>query len=83
MPDFAQTLRQSPGAQRATRALHLNAGYIAEARPVERGQAQDPNGNTVSLELEMVKAVDADRQHGRALAIYRSGLTILRASLGR
>ena len=43
----------------------------------------EPNGNSVSLETEMVDAVAAKRQSDRALAIYRSGLTILRASIGR
>lgn len=43
----------------------------------------DANGNSVSLELEMLKSVDAKRQHDRAVAIYRSSLHILRTSLGR
>ncbi len=43
----------------------------------------DPNGNSVSLEEEMFKAVEVKRQHDRALAIYRSSLNILRTSLGR
>lgn len=42
-----------------------------------------PNGNSVSLELEMVAAVDAQRSHNRALNVYRSALTIMRTSLGR
>ncbi|MCA0870509.1 FlgB family protein [Seohaeicola saemankumensis] len=43
----------------------------------------DPNGNSVSVEEEMFKAVEVKRQHDRALAIYRSSLNILRTSLGR
>lgn len=45
--------------------------------------ATDPNGNSVSVEEELFKAVDVKRQHDRALAIYRSSLNVLRASLGR
>ena len=83
MPDFARTLREPLSQQRATRATHLNGSTGREVEAVDRRAVQDPNGNTVSLELEMLNAVAADRQHSRALAIYRSGLNILRASLGR
>jgi len=43
----------------------------------------DPNGNSVSVEEELFKAVEVKRQHDRAVAIYRSSLNILRTSLGR
>ncbi|MEM9317770.1 MAG: FlgB family protein [Pseudomonadota bacterium] len=42
-----------------------------------------PNGNSVSLELEMVASVDAQRAHSRALNVYQSALNILRTSIGR
>ncbi|MFQ6550771.1 FlgB family protein [Aestuariibius insulae] len=42
-----------------------------------------PNGNNVSLETEMLRSVDAQRQHNRALAIYSHAMTVLRVSLGR
>ncbi|SMX32221.1 FlgB family protein [Maliponia aquimaris] len=83
MPDFASGLRDGLMGQRATRAAHLNGGTSRSAEGVERRQVLDPNGNTVSLEQEMVKSVRAKSQHDRALAIYRSNLNILRASLGR
>ena len=71
--------------QRATRPGHLNG----TDRPFDLGIAErrdavaDPNGNSVSLEAEMMTAVEVKRQHDRALAIYKSSLTVLRASLGR
>lgn len=43
----------------------------------------DPNGNSVSLETEMLKAVDVKRTHDQALAIYKSSLDVLRLALGR
>ncbi|WP_146347504.1 FlgB family protein [Falsiphaeobacter marinintestinus] len=43
----------------------------------------DPNENSVSIEEEMLKAVEVARQHERALSIYRSALSVLRTSLGR
>ncbi|NCQ24527.1 MAG: flagellar biosynthesis protein FlgB [Rhodobacteraceae bacterium CG17_big_fil_post_rev_8_21_14_2_50_63_15] len=43
----------------------------------------DPNGNSVSLESEMLKAVDIKNQHDRALAIYKSSLDVLRLVVSR
>ena len=48
--------------------------------PPERPHYEGP---TVSIEEEMLKAVEVTRQHDRALAIYKSSLSILRSSLGR
>lgn len=84
---YAETLKETPGAdtQKATRAGHLN-GQLRDAPPEvsQRDIAySDPNGNAVSLEQEILKAVEVKRQHDRATAIYKSSLTILRASLGR
>lgn len=76
------TLVQMDGrAQRSTRAGHIHTPWAEATRPRTDREQADPNGNTVSLETEMVKAVDAKRQHDRALSIYRSGLSILRASI--
>lgn len=83
LPDFASGLREGLIGQRATRSAHLNGSAVRMTEGTERRQALDPNGNTVSLEEEMVKSVRAKSQHDRALAIYRSNLNILRASLGR
>lgn len=69
----------------ATRQAHLNAplqSFEIEVADV-RGAEADPNGNSVSLEDEMMKAVDVKRQHDKALAIYKSSLGILRSAIGR
>nr|WP_146588487.1 FlgB family protein [Puniceibacterium confluentis] len=82
---FAEMMRQrsGPDLQRATRPGHL-AGQTETVVPTtERRQSADPNGNSVSLETEMLMAVDAKRAHDMSLAIYRSNLNILRTSLGR
>ena len=42
-----------------------------------------PDGNTVSLEHEMMRAVSARQQHEMALGIYSMARDLLRASLGR
>jgi flagellar basal-body rod protein FlgB len=80
---FAETLRGDMIGQRATRSGHLNGQTERGAEVQQRRSAQDPNGNTVSLELEMLEAVEAKRHHDRALAIYRNSLSVIRASLGR
>lgn len=71
---------------RATRAGHLGAtgGGVTLAAPDQtRRGTMAPNGNSVSLEGEMVKAAEVKREHDLALAIYGKSLAILRASLGR
>jgi len=70
---------------RATRASHLHGTtslYQAEIFTTDEN-IQNPNGNSVSLEVEMMKAVDVQREHERAVAIYKSSLGILRSALGR
>lgn len=42
-----------------------------------------PNGNSVSLEAEMVKTAELRHEHEMSLGIYRSALDILRTSIGR
>jgi len=84
--DFADVMDPAaPDAMRATRARHLNGthpGALPQARVAETTE-REPNGNSVSVETELMKGVAARRQHDQALAIYRAGLSLLRASLGR
>ena len=84
---FPEMIRQETAQYglRATRDSHLNGSRSGQMpEPAEdTGAISDPNGNSVSLETEMMRSVEIKRQHDRALAIYRSSLTILRASLGR
>lgn len=84
LPPFAEVY-EAPGGLRATRAGHLGAGTAEGAEAVARhGRgAASPDGNTVSLEAEMVASVEVQQQHEMALAIYRNASDILRASLGR
>jgi flagellar basal-body rod protein FlgB len=86
VPDFAAAYRDATGgvALRATRPGHIGS----EDSPPEfvtrtvRGAAS-PDGNTVSVESEMMKAVEVRQEHEMALAIYRSVSDVLRTSLGR
>lgn len=69
----------------ATRAGHITGSNSGPAfrEVVLEDQATDPNGNSVSLETEMLKAVNVKRQHDKALAVYRSTLNVLRLAVGR
>ena len=72
------------GAMRATRPGHLDAEPdLAALRVVEAGGAASPNGNSVSVETEMMKSAEVKLQHDMATSIYRASLDMLRASLGR
>ena len=85
LPNFKETLQNAPNAarMRASRPTHLQGlpGISSAAQSFERPGEPDPNGNTVALDNEMMLAVEAKRQHDRALAIYRSALNILRTSI--
>jgi flagellar basal-body rod protein FlgB len=83
---FADTYRTGGTlALRSTRPDHIHTAASERIAPVvPDGRAEaSPNGNTVSLETELVRSASAKRQHDVSLAIYRSSLDILRASLGR
>ncbi|NBC96130.1 MAG: FlgB family protein [Deinococcus-Thermus bacterium] len=92
LPAFVETYaaRQSEEAGggvalRATRAGHFGAteGYAPPApRPVADAR-EAPNGNSVSLEREIMSAAELRRDHDMALSVYQSALGILRTSLGR
>ena len=76
---------QSGFGLKATRPAHLNGSSNSLQFDVSkaRGAQADPNGNSVSMEQEMMNAVDVKRQHDQALAIYKSSLTILRTAISR
>ncbi len=83
---FQETYRSSDdGAMRATRPGHFGARDPASAAPrtIDAGSEAAPNGNTVSVETEMMRAAETRLQHDMATTIYKSSLDILRASIGR
>lgn len=84
MPPFAAlyTPAENAAIQRATREGHLNGTTGGpEMAPVEMRGSEKPNGNTISLEIELLKAADASSHHERALAIYKSSMDVLRATI--
>ncbi|WP_273691479.1 flagellar basal body protein [Ketogulonicigenium vulgare] len=69
-------------ALRQTRAHHLAGDGLAPTNIQRAAVEESPNGNSVSLELETLAAIDAQREHNQALSIYRHGLTMLRTAIG-
>ena len=83
---FAENFRDTPQKvdAQATRAGHLSAPRaVTEWQIVDLDGQPSPNGNTVSLEEEMVRATRAQSDHTLALTVYSSSLDILRTALGR
>ena len=83
LPSFAETFDAAGSTMRATKPGHLGSFDQTDPSPRHDKTAGAPNGNTVSLEQEMVKSAGVRQDHDMALAIYRSTADLLRASLGK
>lgn len=85
LPSFAETLARdgtSPSHMRQTRVGHrMPSDHGVRASEIGAAPNTDPNGNTVSIEEEMFKAVEVKRQHDRAVSIYKSALGLLRNAI--
>lgn len=73
---------------RATREGHIGAGgpfrnASAPGLIVDAAVQETKNGNSVSLEQEMVRAVETQGQHRFALTIIQKSHQLLRLGLGR
>ena len=77
---FAAYLQQT-GVMDSLRAGQLHT--LPSARVSETAGSMSPNGNSVSLEQEMMRAAEARQSHDLALAVYGSARGILRTALGR
>lgn len=75
----------SEAAMKSTRVGHLNGASSGAAliKPLDAAGPSSPNGNTVTLETEMMKATEVRHQHDLAMSVYKSSMNILRTSIGR
>ncbi|WP_347266293.1 FlgB family protein [Paracoccus sp. (in: a-proteobacteria)] len=83
---FAEGYRAGAATgMRASRPGHLvGAGWgMGAGRDMETASEPAPNGNTVSLEEEMVRTAAARREFDLSLAVTRASLSLIRTSLGR
>ena len=70
------------GAQGGRVRTAADAETVEAAIRARPGEAA-PNGNTVSIEREMLTAAEGRQQHDMALAITKSLGGVIRTSLGR
>ena len=83
MKPFGQSLEDREFLLRSTRVGHIANESSFLGRSGMSGSGMAPNGNDVSLDQQMMKAVEARQSHEMALAVYRSTSAIIRTSLGR
>jgi len=89
MASFADSFREAANMRESSQPVR--AGHIAFGAEGARGEivessafgAESPNGNTVSLEDQLVRAADVKAQHDLALGIYTTSVDILRSGMGR
>lgn len=68
---------------RFSRAGHFTEGFLPASQPSAAPDSEAPNGNDVSLDIQMLKASETRQNHGMALAIYKSASALVQTSLGR
>lgn len=72
---------QSALGLRGTRAGHIT--HRNETIFTSPFGVESPNGNTVSIESEMMRMTEIKQQHDMAIGIYQKSLQIMRTSMGR
>ena len=83
LSEFAQEYDGSAGLILShRRAAHLQSAPQTE-EVFAAGGTIGPNGNGVSVDLELAKGVQAREAHNMALSVYQAASAIIRASLGR
>lgn len=86
IPGFAEAMNEPAGfAPRATRPGHMVYPDQPrfEAREETALGAETPNGNSVSLEDQMVRAAELRSSHEMALGVYRKTMDVLRTGIGK
>jgi flagellar basal-body rod protein FlgB len=86
IPGFAEAMNEPTGfAPRATRPGHMAFADQPRFEPREETAlgAETPNGNSVSLEDQMVRAAELRSSHEMALGVYRKTMDVLRTGIGK
>jgi flagellar basal-body rod protein FlgB len=85
--DFAEIVEAGPAfSARTTRPGHIAFGadpHGFDPREQAAIGAETPNGNSVSLEDQMMRAAEVRQEHEMALGVYRRSLEILRSAVVR
>lgn len=72
----------APQSVATRRASSVDTDTTAEIPITEDEATMSPNGNSVSLEDEMIKSVDVRRAQNLSLTIYKTTVSLLRSSIG-
>ena len=85
--DFEQALRQTgSGAGMMTtnsRHIALGSGHAGKFEEHDApDQASNPNGNAVSLEMEMIKVSHTQAQFQAAANLYAKAMTLMKTAIG-
>lgn len=88
--DFEETLRSASQQNSSAGTLMVtNPRHIAPPRSEGFAEEQNrdvessPNGNSVSLEAEMIKVSDTQAQYQAAVNIYGKAITMMKTAIGR
>lgn len=86
--DFSEALKNA--TSQSSSMMVTNARHIALSN--SRGQFEDleapdieasPNGNSVSLETQMIKVSDTQAQFAAAANLYAKAMTMMKTAIGR
>lgn len=77
---FSEVIEGQSFPLRRTQQGHLDSGDFWQR--IDAPDGMSPNGNTVSLEDQILKSVETRHSYDLALGVYASSLSILRSSLG-
>lgn len=84
--DFSALVDDTMGAFRARETRPGHIAFGADPRGFDPREqtalgAETPNGNTVSLEDQMLRAADVRQEHQLAVGVYAKSLEILRTAV--
>jgi len=85
--DFDQLMGASSGTKMTTtnaRHIAISTSHGGKFEDHETpDQESDPNGNAVSLEVEMIKVADTQAQYQAAANLYAKAITMMKTAIGR
>lgn len=67
-------------SQMSTKPIDTSSFSVIESGG---GDAYSPNGNSVSLEEEMMKSAETQNDHALALMLYRKSLSMMKMAVGK
>ena len=84
--DFDKMLSASSGTKMMTtnvKHIALSSAHSGKFEDHETpDQESDPNGNAVSLEVEMIKVADTQAQYAAAANIYSKAIRMMKTAIG-